>query len=115
MDILEMIDKHNLSIRKIPLQTVELYELQHYKEGDEIVTLTKEEQEKRWRKESAERFIKRFPEGRKFCRRIKIPDHAGWYMCKQVNSTDTTVRWNIKTDYLAPTLEESINLFLKDE
>lgn len=96
MDILEIIDKYNLSIRKFPSSVTEVNEIQHKKEGDEEFTITKEGAEKR------------------YCRREKIPTHAGWYMCKQLNDTYSMVRWDIKKDHLAPTLEESINLFLKE-
>lgn len=90
MDIQALIEKHNLSIRRIPMEVQSLWSAHNVKEGDEIVEVN----------------------GRQFVRTVKIPDHAGWYMVKQVNNTDSMVRWSYKTDNLAPTLQESIELFL---
>jgi len=39
---------------------------------------------------------------------------SGKFMVKQVNHNNTMVKWNIKTDNTADTLEESIKLFLKN-
>jgi hypothetical protein len=49
------------------------------------------------------------------CEHKKIPQHPGYWMCKRVNNTRSRVEWNDKTDNLAPTLEESINLYLRKE
>lgn len=96
MDILEIILKYGLSIRQIPLQRVETYSMHSYREGFEIIDVPP---------------TKYNVEG-KACRRITIPNHAGYWMCKQVNDTDSRVQWNIKRDNLAPTLEESIGKFI---
>jgi len=89
---LDIIDKYNLSIRKIPNEIVSILEYQHYKKGDEIVT----------------------PEGynREMVKRTIVPPNAGWYMVKQVNNAMSTVKWNKESCYLAPTLGESIALFM---
>lgn len=42
----------------------------------------------------------------------KVPEYAGWWMCQQVSNTDTRTQWSYKHDNLAPTLEESVRLFL---
>ena len=108
MDIITIIEKYNLSTRRIPNILTETYEIRHYKEGDEIVTLTVD----KVAPELKASFAKNFPEGRKFCRRYKVPKNAGKYMVKPVDNNMSTVQWNVKTDNLADTLEESILLFL---
>lgn len=91
MNVLDEITKHNLSVRRIPDGVVEVNEIRHRREGDEVF----------------------MSKGRQFVRRVRIPEHAGWFMVKPVNDTGSIVRWNAKEDNLAPTLEESIALFLK--
>lgn len=90
MDILATIIKHNLSVRRIPDKIRETFDIAYFKEGDEITHY----------------------KGRKFCSRYKIPTHAGWFLCKPVNNTYSGVDWSFKKDNLAPSLEESIQLFL---
>jgi hypothetical protein len=98
MNIFEEITKHNLSVRRIPDGVVEVNEIRHRRDGDEVFTSLPSPH---------------FPNGRQFVRRVRIPKHAGWFMVKPVNDTGSIVRWNAKEDNLAPTLEESIALFLK--
>ena len=88
-----VIEQYNLSIRRIPNKVCEIHDIRHYQAGDEIIENN----------------------GRKFCRRYKIPKNAGKYMCKQVNDIGSIVRWNLKTDNLSDTLQESINLFLEKQ
>ena len=90
MNIIEMIEKYNLAIRRIPNNYTETYDIRHFKDGDIII----------------EKF------GRKFVQRTIIPNNAGKYMVKQVNNNMSTVTWNVHKDNLADTLEDSINLFL---
>lgn len=114
MDILAIIDKYNLSIRKIPETVTELwtyYEGTPLKEGAEIITMTAEDMGS----STPKIFNKNFPNGRKFQKITKIPEHAGWYMCKTVNNTNSQVRWFIDKDNLAPSLEESIKKFLNSQ
>ena len=40
---------------------------------------------------------------------------SGKFMVKQVNHNTTMVKWNIKTDNCADSLEESIKLFLRSK
>lgn len=90
MDIISIITEHNLSIRRIPNIIPETYDIRHIKEGDEIITIGT----------------------RRFCRRYRTPTHAGWFLCKPVNDTMAAVSWKFETDNLAPTLEQSIQMFL---
>ena len=90
MDIIKMIEKYNLSIRRIPDEIVEVNEFRHYKPGDEVF----------------EQY------GRKFVRRSYKPKNAGYYMCKSVNNNMSTIQWNSNKDNLSDTLEGSIQKFL---
>lgn len=87
-----------ISIRQIPLKVTETYDIRHYKEGDET-------------------FKEVFNRGnttveREFCRRYRIPDNAGYWMCQISKQTMSTVRWNSNEHNLAPTLEESLELLI---
>lgn len=93
MTTCQLIEKHGLSVRQIPFEVFESYEMSHYREGDEIIE-------------------QHFPSGRtrRLCRRKRTPSNAGFWMCKRLRDTGSLVRWNIKTDNLAPTLSESVSL-----
>ena len=95
-DILDAILKYGLSIRQIPTELTEIINTGDPQSGD-VVT--------EWPKESNHT--------RCVVQRVTIPKHAGYWMCQQVKDTSSAVRWNIKTNHLAPTLEESVALFLK--
>ena len=99
MDTLEVIKKYGLSVRRIPESVYDVYEISHYKDGDEIV-------ERKTARSGGGFYM------RKMCKRTIIPDNAGHWMCKQVENTDSRTLWSIKTDNLAPTLEESVQKFL---
>ena len=58
-------------------------------------------------------FNETYPNGKPIRIEVRIPKHAGMFMCKSVFNTDSMVRWNLKTDNLADTLEGSIEKFLK--
>lgn len=88
-----MIEKYNLSVRRIPNIVSETLDIRHFKDGDEILVS---------------------PNGRKFCRRYRVPENAGMYMVQSVNNTSSGVIWS-KDDNLADTLEKSIELFLSKD
>jgi len=90
-DIFDTIEKHNLSIRRIPNEAISIFSDRHYKAGDEYI----------------------MRHGHRFVRRVAIPEHAGMYMVKQVNHTMADVHWNKDKDNLAPTLQESVQLYLR--
>jgi hypothetical protein len=93
-NILEVIDEYGLAIRRLPRLVIGTYEMRYYQEGDEVV---------------------RAKNGRCYTRRITVPKNAGMYMVKEVNNTSSTVSWDTKKDNLAKTLEESVELFLKNK
>lgn len=97
MDTLSAIKHYGLHIRKMPEIKVSVYSassFDRFKAAGESVEMIK------WN-------------GRDMCRVTHVPDHAGWWMCKRDNSTSSRIEWSIKTDNAAPTLEESVSLFLK--
>lgn len=91
-DLIKLIEKYNLAIRRIPDKIINLYDMRHYKDGDEL-------------------YLSDIT-GKQYVQRVRIPKYAGWYLVKEVNSTGSIVKWDIKKDNLAETLEESINLFI---
>jgi hypothetical protein len=91
MNVIEIIDKFNLSIRRLPDKVINCYDMRHHKEGNKIITANN---------------------GRQFSQKTTIPEHHGWYMCKQINNTMSMVRWSYKEDNLSPTLEGSVEMFL---
>lgn len=89
-DTLETIIRHGLAVRQIPREVVSLFSVYKPRPDDEIVEKN----------------------GRQYIRRVRRPNHGGWWMCKQVPNSDTLVRWDIKRDNLAPTLAESVARFV---
>lgn len=99
-DLINTIVEYGLSIRQIPYSVSSCYEIRHFKEGDKIIERTVRTQDG---------FVKR-----QYCVRTNIPKNAGYWMCRQVKSTNSQVQWDSRIDNLAPTLEESVQLFLKN-
>jgi len=99
MDTLKTIIAHGLSIRQIPLVKRWCMDIRHAQPGDETFERTHKVGSK--------------TVTRQYCRKTKIPANAGYWMCKVVDDTGSLVRWSIKTDNLAPTLRESVELYLK--
>lgn len=122
MTTFEATQHYGLSLRRLPTEIVETNEMQHARPGD----ITVESEVKSMPYERYEQWVKRpgtnpdnwrfDPETRKvyrrFTRRFRTPKHPGWWMCKQVDSTSSNVSWSQKTDNLAPTLDESVQMFL---
>jgi 23S rRNA maturation mini-RNase III len=92
MDISKMMNKYNLSFRRIPDRITNTYELRHHKPGNKVI----------------------YRHGIAFTQETVIPKNAGMYMTKQVDHNMSTLEWNIKKDFLASSLEKSIGLFLKE-
>lgn len=86
-ELIEVIAKYNLSIRRIPDKVESTFAARSYKEGDT------------------------FSENKRFVTRVKIPKNAGKWLVKQVNNSDSMVTWRLE-DCLADTLEDSIRLVL---
>ena len=118
MNTLQTIIDHGLSVRRIPLEVVSLSELQHAKEDSEIVEYPTDPtyaafhdkyhtDSPNFRKDESGIWYRRY------VRTVHIPNNAGYWMCQSTsNSTSSRVEWRTKDHHLAPTLEESVSLYL---
>lgn len=113
--MLDTIIEYGLMIRQIPLKIRHTMEMRHHKEGNEIV------ENKYPSPLSAIKRLRLNPEDyrvdgdviyRRFTRYYTIPKHAGWWMCQPSVDTMCRVEWQYKECNLAPTLEESILLYV---
>lgn len=137
MDIIDIIQKHSLTVRCLPHEVVSYWT---YREGDEnkkyVDSNGKPKEAKRevviqeydleyFKKtkpiyKSAdtpekryETWRKNFPNGRKLLKETRTVEHGGWWYVKETPNTDSTVRFSREYDkFFAPTLEEAIKLFL---
>lgn len=96
LDFLEAIKTHGLMVRQLPQSVKSTYESRHF----EYMTKHKKENE-------TISPIYKTEKGQAYFDVIRIPDHAGFWLCKQAENTGTLVRWSL-ADNLAPTLETSI-------
>ena len=120
-ELLNIIIEHGLSIRQIPKFVVNTHEMRHYNsEKHTIIEIELKEKwhYKYWKDKYPNSIDVRFDDEnkivyRKYVQEIKVPQNAGCWMCKQVKNTSSRVEWSIKDDNLAPTLLESIMIYLK--
>lgn len=86
---LELIIKHGLTVRQIPNTVISLYSLRpnHTLKSNEVII------EKN---------------GRSFIQETNVPANAGKWMAKKCVHTNSMIRWDVKTDNLADTLEEAV-------
>jgi len=125
IEIVDAIEEHSLTIRRIPLSVCETNEMRHRREDDEIIKVAHTfgmpdfEKRKEYVKkifsdqanieiDEAEQKIYRI-----YCRRYRVPANAGCWMCKPWKDTCSRVVWDSREDNLAPTLGESISKFLE--
>ncbi len=120
-ELLSSIVSHGLSIRQIPLKVVSQHDMRFHKEGNEIVEWDVPCDKPgapsyEWlRSQNSASFI--YDDAtrkitRRFTRETTVPKHAGWWMCQTVGDTSSRVEWRKDHAHLAPTLEESVRLFL---
>lgn len=119
-DIVSAIVTYGLMVRQVPKRATRTYEMRHYKAGDCIVEheLTayafdiykahRNLTESGWRFDEDNKKVYR-----RYVKRTTVPEFAGYWMCKQYEETSSAVKWSYHNDNLAPTLAESIQLFLK--
>jgi hypothetical protein len=122
MNTLDLIKAHGLALRQIPLSVSRLSEMRHHKEGNEIIktvlkdmTPSRYAYHKKHHSTSADFELDdtRQQVTRLYSRSIRIPGNAGHWLCKSTNNdTSSRIEWSCKTDNLAPTLEESVSLFV---
>lgn len=129
MNYLEVIKEHGLMVRQIPLENRETYCANSIKTGRRK-DLT--EFEFFWREINLDgRFkyenLKEMHKGkdyfkfddedqkifRHYATRVKANKNGGFWMCKKSTGTGSNIAWCKKSDCLAPTLEESVDLFLE--
>lgn len=121
--VFDAIIKYGLSIRQIPHEVISLYSMDHYDPlkhtvVEQVVTL--KGVYKYWKTQDRSYCNKhiRFDDDkeiiyRKYAKEIKVPQYAGYWMCKQAKDTSSRIQWVMRTDNLAPTLNKSVGLFLK--
>lgn len=115
----DAIVKHGLMVRQVPFEVVNLYSAHHLSRGGVLV-------EQKLPDDSPYRayILAHLGEDyrldevtgalyRRYAREVVIPKHPGWWMCKTIKGTGSMVQWSSKTDCLAPTLEESVQLWLR--
>lgn len=119
IDTLTVIVEYGLSVRRIPPTVTHTREMHYHREGNTIVEVDVTD---RFGFEAARRLARdgsnwRFDEDhkrayRRYTQWVTVPEHAGYWMCQQVSDTSSTVMWNTRKHHLAPTLSESVKLFL---
>ena len=126
-EILDYIDKNNLSIRKLPegykvtISTMTPREIQKYKDNTlvldeytEILIYTIAEAYPKASPKTLERMQHEYYPDNKVYRMkvIKPYKYPGFYLCKRIEDTSSIVQWDLNKDNLASTLEESIMLYM---
>lgn len=118
MKILDTIKKHGLAIRQIPNSVTSICSMFHFKPGNEVIEReckTISPKTLKTMKGPKENYVVR--DRKVFLKQVKtvrIPEHAGWWMCQPSANTSASMEWSKKAHHLAPTLEESVALFLKN-
>lgn len=120
--IFDTIIEYGLSVRQIPLRVRSIFDFDIYCRNnklnpDKVEFIMWKPDLEHFKGDSLlmKRFYKRNPNGRKMAVVYNIPEHAGFWMCKKVNHTDTHVSWSIEQDNLSDTLEGSIERFLANK
>ena len=136
-NIIEIIQKHSLTVRCLPYEVVSYW---NYKEGEEnrnyidsngkpieakrevivcdydLEYFQKTKPSKYNTNTPEQRFEfwrKNNPNGRKLLKETKTVKNGGWWYVKETKNTDSTIIFNRKYDeFFAPTLDEAIQLYL---
>jgi len=122
MDTLTAIEVHGLAIRQIPREIVSCYSITKHKPENEIVeTECTALNFGPWvenHKDDVElmQHYRIDYENRKIYRLLtletKTPENAGFWMVQPSRDTSSMMRWDKKQHFLAPTLAESVQLYL---
>jgi hypothetical protein len=136
-NILEIIQKHSLTVRCLPYEVVSYTS---YRDGDENVKYVdsngdeikairevviqdydleyfQKQKPTKYCSDSAEKryenWKKNFPNGKKILKTTKKVVNGGWWYVKATPHTGSTVQFSRKYDeFFAPTIEEAIKLYL---
>jgi len=104
-ELLETIAEHFLSVRRIPLQRISIYNKihrDHYPNADIVHRDVKQKIDGVWTTVTKE-----------FLKVTTVPKHAGWWMCQSLSkAASTIVYWDRRIHHLAPTLKESVQAYL---
>lgn len=138
-NILKIIQENSLTIRCLPEQVISYLT---YREGDENriyvdgdgnciedkrevvvqehdLEYFQKQKPSKWCTDSPEvrfrNWKKNFPNGRKILKVTKKIKRAGWWFVKETKNTDSSVQFNQRYDFFAPTLDEAINLYLNSK
>lgn len=124
-DTLEAIKENGLSIRQIPLEVVSGYAASDRRPPKNQET--KWEKLKSYSNVAQEKFdnlcernlwvkpyfkLENGQVWRQYVITRRIPEYAGYWLCRKCTTTDSRIKWNYKTDNLAKTLEESVAKYL---
>lgn len=122
MGTLEAIERCGLATRQIPREVISLYAMRHHLPGNKVV----EEETKSlnfgpWLAKHGgdAEFMRNYRidhETKKIFRlytqSVRVPEFAGYWMVQPSSSMGSRMDWNLKEHFLAPTLAESVSLFL---
>ena len=97
MDVIEIIQKHSLTVRCLPYEVVSHW---RYREGETIKdgrTLVE---------------LPKWGVG-KFVKEVRVVEKGGWWYVKETKNTGSNVTFNRKYDkFFAPTLEQALQMYL---
>lgn len=107
--ILQIIADNFLCVRRLPFNVVSYWT---YKEGDE----NKKYVDAKGTPIKSTKTVVTREDGKKLLRDERVVEKGGWWYVKPVGNTDSTVTFNRKIDkFFAPTLEESIQLYINSK
>jgi hypothetical protein len=102
------VDSNGNPSKSVKSVVIQDYDLEHFQQ-----TPPASKWDKRTPLQRFEQFKKSFPNGRKLLREERHVDKGGWWYVKETPNTSSKVRFDRKNDkFFAPTLEESLQLFL---
>lgn len=118
--LIQAITNHGLMVRQIPNEVVSKWRINPYTR-DELPADAEIEIHKpslsdfNGNQHAYDQYYKNFPNGRELWVERRIPTHAGYWLTKKATHTSTAVQWSLTDDCLAPTLNESVALWLQKE
>jgi hypothetical protein len=111
-NIIDIIQKNSLTVRCLPYIVIGHY---GYREGDEERCIKPIYDSKGNILNIKRTVVFNEKWNRKMLREKRIVENEGWWLVKETQNTSSTVTFNRKTDFFAPTLEEAIALYLNSK
>jgi hypothetical protein len=87
-DLENIMERYSIAIRRIPNVNIGVYEMRHYKDGDEIVIRN----------------------GKEYAKRTVINKTGGDYLVVPMNTTNSSPSW--ANSFRGKSIEEAVNKFL---